>query len=129
MSSDYLHNIICRHHLAKGILEMYRVSTETLIRLSKLSLKIPSQFEDISNTKECAHLHKKFRNCQKCPHCPPSPPSLSSPFCGVVVYWLSLMYNFIQQSLKSGSVEVKIWLAAYQSFAVMRISDNVPDWK
>ena len=46
-----------------------------------------------------------------------------------VVKWLSLLYNFIQQSLNSGSAQVQILIAACRGFAIVRISDNGPDWK
>ena len=46
-----------------------------------------------------------------------------------VVYWLSLLHNFIQLSLNSGSAQVQILLAACRRFAMVRISDNGPGWK
>ena len=49
--------------------------------------------------------------------------------CSAVVQWLSLLHNFIQLSLNSGSAQVKTLLVACQRFAVVRISDNGPDWK
>ena len=50
-------------------------------------------------------------------------------FIGVMVEGLSLLHNFIQQSLNSGSVQVQILLAACQRFEMMRISDNDSSWK
>ena len=43
--------------------------------------------------------------------------------------WLSLLHNFIQQSLNSDSAQVQTLLAACQRFAMVRISDNGPGWK
>ena len=43
--------------------------------------------------------------------------------------WLSLLHNFIQQSLNSGSAQVQILLAACRRFAMVKISDNGPGWK
>ena len=48
---------------------------------------------------------------------------------GAVVQWLSVLHNFIQRNLNSGSVQVQILLAACQRFAMVRISDNGPGWK
>ena len=48
---------------------------------------------------------------------------------GVVVQWLSLLHNFIQLSLNSGSAQVQILLAACWRFVMVRISDNGPGWK
>ena len=45
-----------------------------------------------------------------------------------VVWWLSLLHNFIQQSLNSGSAQVQILLAACRRFEMVRISDNGPGW-
>ena len=45
-----------------------------------------------------------------------------------VVQWLSLLHNFIQLSLNSGSAQVQTLLAACWRFAMVRISDNGPDW-
>ena len=42
----------------------------------------------------------------------------------VVVWWLSLLHNFIQLSLNSGSAQVQTLLAACRRFAMVRISDN-----
>ena len=49
--------------------------------------------------------------------------------CGDMVYWLSLLHNFIQQSLNSGSAQVQILLVVCQRFAVVRISNSGPGWK
>ena len=49
--------------------------------------------------------------------------------CGAVVYWLSLLHNFILQSLNSGSAQVQILLTVCWRFAMVRISDNGPSWK
>ena len=38
-------------------------------------------------------------------------------------------FNFILQSLNSGSAQVQILLAVCQIFAMVRISDNGPGWK
>ena len=46
-----------------------------------------------------------------------------------ILYWLSLLHNFILGSLNSGSGQVQILLAACRRFAMVRISDNGPDWK
>ena len=45
---------------------------------------------------------------------------------GPVVYLLSILHNFIQQSLNLDSEQVEILLAACRRFAMMRISDNGP---
>ena len=45
-----------------------------------------------------------------------------------VVQWLSLLHNFIQQSLNSGSAQAQILLAACRRFAMVRISDSGPGW-
>ena len=42
---------------------------------------------------------------------------------------LSLLYNFNQLSLNSGSVQVQTLLAVCQRFAMVRISDNGSSWK
>ena len=47
----------------------------------------------------------------------------------VVVQWLSLLHNFIQLSMNSGSVQIQTLLAACRSFTIVRISDNGPSWK
>ena len=47
---------------------------------------------------------------------------------GVVVLSLSLLYNFIQQSLNFDSAELQI-LASCQKFWMVRISGNDPTWK
>ena len=44
--------------------------------------------------------------------------------CGAVVQWLSLLHNFIRQSLNSGSAQVQILLMACCRFKMVRISDN-----
>ena len=41
-----------------------------------------------------------------------------------VVYWLSLLHNFIQLSLDSGSAQAQILLAECPRFAMVRISDD-----
>ena len=41
----------------------------------------------------------------------------------------SLLHNFIQQSLNSGSAQVQILLVACRRFEMVRISDNGLDWK
>ena len=46
-----------------------------------------------------------------------------------MVQWLSLLHNFIQQSLTSGSVEVQILVTVCQRFVMLRISDIDPSWK
>ena len=46
-------------------------------------------------------------------------------FYGNVMYWLSLLHNFIQQSLNSGSVQVQILFAACWRFTMVRISDKL----
>ena len=43
--------------------------------------------------------------------------------------WLSLLYNFIQQSLNSGSIPALMLFVAWLRFAMGRISDNGPVWK
>ena len=48
---------------------------------------------------------------------------------GAVVEWLSLLHNFIQLSLNSGSAQFQTLLAACQRFTMVRISDNGPGWK
>ena len=48
---------------------------------------------------------------------------------GAVVQLLSLLHNFIQLNLNSGSGQVQILLAARRRFAMVRISDNGPGWK
>ena len=40
------------------------------------------------------------------------------------IWRLSLLHNFIHQSLNSGSVQVQILLAAFRRFSMARISDN-----
>ena len=50
-------------------------------------------------------------------------------FCGTVVQWLSLLHNFTQLSLNLGSVQVQVLLVACWRFAMLKISDNGPDWK
>ena len=48
---------------------------------------------------------------------------------GLMVNWLSLQINFIQQNLNSCSVQVQILHAAFRSFAITRISSNSPSRK
>ena len=48
---------------------------------------------------------------------------------GAVVRWLSLLHNFIQLILNSGSAQVQILLTVCRRFAIVRISDNDPRWK
>ena len=43
---------------------------------------------------------------------------------GVVVYWLSLLHNFIRQFLDLGSKKVRILLAKCRKFAMVKISGN-----
>ena len=43
--------------------------------------------------------------------------------------WLSLIHNFIQQNLHSGSAQGEIILTACWRFGLVRISDNDPSWK
>ena len=45
---------------------------------------------------------------------------------GVVV---SLLHNFIQLSLNSGSTQVQTLFVACRRFAMVRISDKGPGWK
>ena len=42
---------------------------------------------------------------------------------------ISLLRNFIQLSLNSGSVQLQSLLTACRRFAMVRISDNGPGWK
>ena len=46
-----------------------------------------------------------------------------------MVQRLSLLYNFILQSLNSDSVQAQILLAICQRFAMMRIFDSGPGWE
>ena len=46
-----------------------------------------------------------------------------------VVQWLSLLHNFIQQNLNSGSAQIQILLAACRRFEIVRISDSGTGWK
>ena len=48
---------------------------------------------------------------------------------GAVVLLLSLLHNFIQLSLNTGSVQVQTLITACQRFTKVRIFDNGPDWK
>ena len=47
--------------------------------------------------------------------------------CDTVVQWLSLLHNFVQQSLNSSSAHVQILLTAFLSFVMMKTSDNASD--
>ena len=47
-------------------------------------------------------------------------------YSGAVVWGLSLLHNFIQQSLFLGSAQVQILLALCRRFAMVRVSDNGP---
>ena len=47
----------------------------------------------------------------------------------VVMQWLSLLRNFIQQSLNSDSAHFQILLTACQRFVMVRISDTGSGWK
>ena len=49
--------------------------------------------------------------------------------CYLLKPWLSLLQDFIQQSLYSGSAQVKILLVACWKFEIVRISDNGSGWK
>ena len=44
-------------------------------------------------------------------------------------FFNSLLHNFIQQSLNSGSAQVQILLAVCRRFEMVRISNNGPGWK
>ena len=46
-----------------------------------------------------------------------------------MVYWLSLLHNFIQQSLNSDYAQVQTMFAAFWRFVMVRIFDNGPGWK
>ena len=46
-----------------------------------------------------------------------------------MVEWLLLLHNFIQLTLKTGSAQVQILLAACGRFAMVSVSDNALDWK
>ena len=46
-----------------------------------------------------------------------------------MLLWLSLLHNFIQQSLNSGSTQIQILLAACGRFKMVKISDSGPTWK
>ena len=48
---------------------------------------------------------------------------------GAVVWWLSLLHNFIHLSLNPGSAEVQILRAASRRFAMVRITDYGLSWK
>ena len=48
---------------------------------------------------------------------------------GAVVKWVSLLHNFIQLSLNSGSAQVQILLATCRRFVMVRIFNNGPGWK
>ena len=48
---------------------------------------------------------------------------------GVMISWLSLLHNFIQQRPNSGSTQVLILLKACQKFATVRTSDSGSEWK
>ena len=48
---------------------------------------------------------------------------------GTVVLRLSLLHNFIQLSLNSGSAQVQTLFATCWRFAMLRISGNGPGWK
>ena len=50
-------------------------------------------------------------------------------YLGAVVSWLSLVQNFIQQILNSGSAQMQILFVSCTRFAMVRISDNGPGWK
>ena len=50
-------------------------------------------------------------------------------FSGAVVQCLSILRNFIQRSLSSGSAQVQILLADCRRFALVGFSDNGPNWK
>ena len=51
-------------------------------------------------------------------------PAASTRDCGAVLWCLSLLHNFIQLSLNSGSTKVQTLLTACQRFAMVKISDN-----
>ena len=42
----------------------------------------------------------------------------------IILWWLSLLHNFIQQSLNSDSVQVQILLPVCRKVAMVRISDK-----
>ena len=45
--------------------------------------------------------------------------------CGTLVQWLSLLHNFIQQSLNSGSAQVQILLPACWRYAIVSLTGCV----
>ena len=47
----------------------------------------------------------------------------------IIMVFITLLHDFIQQSLNSGSAQVQILLGASQRIAMMRISDNGLSWK
>ena len=61
--------------------------------------------------------------------CLPNYDSHTQIVCFHMQYCLSLLHNFIELSLNSGSAEVIILLAVCQRFAMVRFFDNGPYWK
>ena len=55
--------------------------------------------------------------------------SLNGNIYSAAVQWLSLLHNFIQESLNSGYRQVQVLLAACRKFEMVRISDNGPGSK
>ena len=48
--------------------------------------------------------------------------------CGTVMQWLSLLHNFIQRNLNSGSAQVQILFTVCRRFTMVRISLNAFRW-
>lgn len=43
---------------------------------------------------------------------------------GTLLYWLSLLQNFIQESMSSGSEQIQVLLVQFCKFAIVRASDK-----
>ena len=54
---------------------------------------------------------------------------LDGTHCDIVVKWLSLMPNFIQQNFNLGSFQVETLLIGSQRLAMVNISDIASHWK
>ena len=67
--------------------------------------------------------HHYFNNAEAVPKDLPNLPYILQKI------WLTLLHNFIQQSLNSGSAQAQILLRACWRFAMVRISDNGSGWK
>ena len=80
---------------------------------------------DILAIKSSINLHLDNYSTERTP----TKSSAGGTLLSLLITWLSLLHNFIQQSLNSNAPQVQILPAACQRSAMVRISENGPGWK